>query len=59
MLLVQIALILLLIPGVLVSLPPGPNKKWIMGGQVTWTNAIVHAVAIAFLLPFASSLSSQ
>jgi hypothetical protein len=59
MLLAQVLLILLLIPGVLLSLPPGPNKKWVMGGQVTWTNALVHAVAIAFLLPYASSLGTQ
>jgi hypothetical protein len=30
-----------------------------MGGQVTWINAIVHAVAIAFILPYASSFTSQ
>lgn len=59
MLLAQIAIILLLTPGVLLSLPPGPNKKWVMGGQVTWTNAIVHAVVIAFILPYASSFTSQ
>lgn len=38
--------VFLLAPGVLLSIPPGPNKKWIMGGQVTWTNAIIHALVI-------------
>jgi hypothetical protein len=37
----------LLAPGLLVSIPPGPNKKWVLGGQVNWTNAAVHAVVIA------------
>lgn len=36
-----------LAPGVVLSIPPGPNKKWLFGGQVTWTNAIVHAAVIA------------
>jgi len=35
-----------LAPGVLLSIPPGPNKKWLFGGQVTWTNALVHALVI-------------
>lgn len=37
----------LLAPGMLISLPPGPNKKWLMGGQVTFFNALVHASLIA------------
>lgn len=36
----------LLAPGVILSIPPGPNKKWIMGGQVTWTNSFVHALVV-------------
>jgi hypothetical protein len=40
----------LLAPGVLISIPPGPNKKWLLGGQVTWTNAIVHAVVIGTIV---------
>ncbi len=40
----------LLAPGVLLSIPPGPNKKWLMGGQVTWTNAIVHALVIGIVV---------
>jgi hypothetical protein len=39
----------LLAPGVLISIPPGPNKKWLLGGQVTWTNAAVHAVVIGLV----------
>ncbi len=39
----------LLSPGVLISIPPGPNKKWLLGGQVTWTNAAVHAVVIGLV----------
>ena len=41
-----ITAVFLLAPGVFLSIPPGPNKKWLMGGQVTWTNAIVHAFVI-------------
>lgn len=40
----------LLAPGVLLSIPPGPNKKWLLGGQVTWTNAIVHAGVIGLIV---------
>jgi hypothetical protein len=40
----------LLAPGVLLSIPPGPNKKWLLGGQVTWTNALVHAVVIGIVV---------
>jgi len=40
----------LLSPGVLLSIPPGPNKRWVMGGQVTWTNAAVHAGVIAVIV---------
>lgn len=40
----------LLAPGVLLSIPPGPNKKWFLGGQVTWTNSLVHAVVIGTIV---------
>jgi hypothetical protein len=40
----------LLAPGVLISIPPGPNKWWFLGGQVTWLNAFVHAVVIAAMV---------
>ncbi len=43
---IVVAAAFLLAPGVLLSIPPGPNKKWLLGGQVTWTNAIVHALVI-------------
>lgn len=36
----------LLAPGVILSIPPGPNKLWFFGGQVTWTNALVHSLVI-------------
>jgi hypothetical protein len=42
----------LLAPGVILSLPPGPNKKWVFGGQVTWVNAAVHAAVIAAVVFF-------
>jgi hypothetical protein len=42
--------VFLLSPGVILSIPPGPNKRWIMGGQVTWANAAVHAVVISGLV---------
>lgn len=45
-----VVLIFLLAPGVILSIPPGPNKKWIMGGQVTWTNSFVHALVIGVLV---------
>ena len=38
---------LLLAPGLIVSIPPGPNKKWLFGGQVTFLNALVHAAVVA------------
>lgn len=38
---------LLLAPGMLISIPPGPNKKWLFGGQVTFMNGLIHAVVIA------------
>ena len=40
----------LLAPGVLISIPPGTNKTWLLGGQVTWTNAIVHAGVIGIIV---------
>ena len=45
-----LVLVFLLAPGMLLSLPPGPNKKWLMGGQVTFLNALVHASVIAALV---------
>jgi hypothetical protein len=42
--------VFLLSPGVLVSIPPGPNKRWVMGGQVTWANAAVHAGVVAVIV---------
>lgn len=45
-----VVLVFLLAPGVILSIPPGPNKKWIMGGQVTWTNSFVHALVIGVLV---------
>ena len=44
---VTVALIaFFLTPGVFISIPPGPNKKWLFGGQVTWVNSLVHAAVI-------------
>jgi hypothetical protein len=40
----------LLAPGVLLSIPPGPNKLWVLGGQVTWINAIVHSLVIGAIV---------
>jgi hypothetical protein len=40
-------LMLLLTPGLIISIPPGTNKLWLFGRQVTWTNAIVHAAVFA------------
>jgi hypothetical protein len=42
----------LLAPGVILSIPPGPNHKWFLGGQVTWTNAAVHAAVIGTVVYF-------
>jgi len=42
--------VFLLSPGVLVSIPPGPNKRWVMGGQVTWANAAVHAGVVGVIV---------
>ena len=42
----------LLAPGLLISIPPGPNKKWVMGGQVNWTNAAIHAAVISGIVYF-------
>ena len=46
------ALMFALTPGVLISIPPGPNRLWTFGGQVTWTNAIVHAVVFALVVTY-------
>lgn len=43
-------LMFLLTPGVILSIPPGPNRLWLFGGQVTWTNAIVHAAVFAIAI---------
>ena len=45
-----VILAFLLAPGVLLSIPPGPNKKWFLGGQVTWTNALVHSIVIGVIV---------
>ncbi len=39
-----------LTPGMFISIPPGPNKLWIRGGQVTTMNAIIHAVVIGVVV---------
>ena len=49
---IHLAIIFALMPGVVFSIPPGPNKKWIMGQQVTWLNAVVHAVVISLVISF-------
>lgn len=41
---ILVAFMIVLTPGMIVSVPPGPNKLWLFGGQVTWTNMIVHAI---------------
>lgn len=52
-------LMFVLSPGVILSIPPGPNKKWLFGGQVTWTNAAVHAVVFAIAMYyFANNFSA-
>lgn len=45
--LVVFVVALLLAPGMVLSIPPGPNKKWLFGGQVTFLNALIHAAVIA------------
>jgi hypothetical protein len=40
----------LLTPGVFISIPPGPNKKWLFGGQTTWFNSAIHAVVIGIVV---------
>lgn len=45
--LLTLVCVFLLAPGMLVSLPPGPNKKWLFGGQVTFLNGLIHATIIA------------
>ena len=46
------AIMFALTPGVFISIPPGPNRRWLFGGQVTWTNAIVHAVVFAVVVMY-------
>jgi hypothetical protein len=38
--------------GVIISIPPGPNKSWLFGGQVTWTNAFIHSLVIGAVVLF-------
>jgi len=45
-----VAAMFLLTPGLLISIPPGPNKLWIMGGQVTFLNAAIHAAVVGALV---------
>jgi len=52
MLPLNVFLIFLLTPGLLISVPPGPNKQWFMGGQVTIANALVHAALVALILSY-------
>lgn len=52
MLPLKVFIIFLLTPGLLVSIPPGPNKQWVMGGQVTVANALVHAALIGLILSY-------
>lgn len=46
------AIMFALTPGVLISIPPGPNRLWLFGGQVTFVNAIVHAVVFAVVVMY-------
>ena len=46
------AIMFALTPGVLISIPPGPNRRWLFGGQVTWTNAIIHAIVFAVVVMY-------
>lgn len=48
----KLLVIFLFTPGMLISIPPGPNKQWFVGGQVTLANALVHAVLISLLLMY-------
>ena len=48
--LVITAIMVALTPGMLISVPPGPNKLWLFGGQVTWTNMLVHAALFAIII---------
>jgi len=45
-----VVLVTLLSPGVILSIPPGPNGQWIRGGQVTFLNAFVHACVIGGII---------
>jgi hypothetical protein len=45
-----VVLVTLLAPGVILSIPPGPNGQWIRGGQVTFLNAFVHACVIGAIV---------
>jgi hypothetical protein len=44
------ALMFALTPGVFISIPPGPNRLWLFGGQVTTFNAMVHAVVFSLIV---------
>jgi len=45
-----VILITLLSPGVILSIPPGPNGQWFRGGQTTFLNAFVHSLLIGFIV---------
>jgi hypothetical protein len=45
-----VVLVTLLSPGVLLSIPPGPNGQWIRGGQVTFLNSFIHACLIGGII---------
>lgn len=45
-----VAFMIVLTPGMIVSVPPGPNKLWLFGGQVTWKNMLVHAVLFGLVV---------
>lgn len=43
-------LVFFLTPGMIISVPPGPNKLWVRGGQVTTMNALIHAALVGFIV---------
>jgi len=45
-----VVLVTLLSPGVLVSIPPGPNGQWIRGGQSTFLNSFIHGCLIGAIV---------
>ena len=40
----------LLTPGLFISIPPGGNKIWFMGGQVTFMNSAIHACVVGAIV---------